>query len=209
MDDIKSSFVSLSEYVPDILLDVRYYSSYNFVGERIDGYQDPIVVITKEAAEKIRIISCKAMSLGFRLKVFDAYRPQSAVNHFVRWAKSDDVSMKKYFYPDVDKKNLFSLGYIAEKSGHSRGSTIDLTLFDMNKGQDADMGGCFDYFGALSHSDYDNLTDEQKNNRAVLRNLMTRNGFVPLKEEWWHYTLRDEPYPDTYFNFDVAESSLR
>ena len=147
---------------------------------------------------------------GYRLKVFDAYRPQKAVTHFVNWAKDlNDTRMKKYFYPELDKSVLFDQGYIAEKSSHSRGSTVDLTLFDMNTEKEVDMGGTYDYFGEISHPDYMQITAEQYKNRMILREAMLANGFKPLDEEWWHFTLKDEPYPDTYFTFPVNSNSVK
>ena len=199
-----SNFVVISEYIPDVLLDIRYYSTFNFVGERIDGYKLPIAIISKSAAEKLKKVSEYFKEKGYLLKIFDAYRPHKAVMHFVRWAKDiDNQKMKDYFYPDVDKTKLFELGYIAEKSTHSRGSTVDLTLFDIKTGKDLDMGGTFDFFGDISHSDYTKLTKEQLDNRKMLHEVMIANGFKPLEEEWWHFTLMDEPYKDTYFNFDI------
>ena len=146
---------------------------------------------------------------GYRLKIYDAYRPQMAVSHFARWAKDfKDTRMKPYFYPELKKDVLFPLGYIAERSGHSRGSTVDLTLFDMKTEKEVDMGGTFDYFGELSHPDYTKITTEQFRNRMILREAMLSHGFKPLVEEWWHFTLKDEPYPDTYFTFPVTEASV-
>lgn len=199
-------FVVLSEAVPDIVQEIRYYSTYNFVGERIDGYEAPCALLTKEAASALKEVSDDVMEQGYRLKVYDAYRPQMAVDHFVRWAKDpEDTRMKPYFYPEVEKSRLFEQGYISAKSGHSRGSTIDLTLLDMETGKEADMGGVFDYFGKRSHPDYvGNLTAEQQKNRRILREAMLRHGFKAISTEWWHFTLREEPYPDTYFNFPVS-----
>ena len=201
--DDSSGFVILSEVAPDIIQEIRYYSTYNFVGERIDGYEKPRALMTIEAAQALKKVSDDVMKMGYRLKIYDAYRPQMAVDHFVRWAENiSDVRMKKYFYPNVDKRNLFSEGYIAEKSGHTRGSTVDLTLFDMNTGKELDMGGTFDYFGELSHPDYKGeLTAQQLKNRKILRDAMIKNGFKPIDTEWWHFTLENEPYPDTYFTF--------
>ncbi len=200
-----SGFVILSDVVPDIIQEIRYHSTYNFVGERIDGYEEPCAIMTKEAANALKKVSDELIEKGYRLKIYDAYRPQKAVDNFVRWAaNTGDKKMKKYFYPKVDKKNLFSEGYIDEKSGHSRGSTVDLTLFDMKTGKEVDMGGTFDYFGELSHPDYKgNLTKQQLKNRKILRDAMIRHGFKPLATEWWHFTLKNEPYPDTYFTFAV------
>ncbi|WP_405329203.1 M15 family metallopeptidase [Ruminobacter sp.] len=204
-----SGFVLLSEAVPDAILEIRYYSTYNFVGDRIDGYEEPLAFLTKEAASALKNVSDELITKGYRLKIFDAYRPQKAVTHFMNWALDEnDVRMKKYFYPELDKKVLFPQGYIAEHSGHSRGSTVDLTLFDMTTEKEVDMGGTFDYFGELSHPDYRNITEEQYKNRMLLREVMLKHGFKPLVEEWWHFTLADEPYPDTYFTFPINSNSL-
>ncbi|MBQ7068215.1 MAG: M15 family metallopeptidase [Synergistaceae bacterium] len=201
-----SGFVILSEAVPDVILEIRYYSTYNFVGARIDGYEEPCAMLTKEAAEALKKVSDELITKGYRLKIFDAYRPQRAVTHFANWAKDvDDTKMKKYFYPDLDKSVLFKQGYIDYKSGHSRGSTVDLTLFDMKTEKEVDMGGTFDFFGKRSHPDYKKITKKQYNNRMILRNAMLKHGFKPLSTEWWHFTLKDEPYPDTYFNFTVKQ----
>ena len=199
-----SGFVKLAEAVPDAILEIRYYSTYNFVGDRIDGYEVPEAYLTKEAANALKEASDELITKGYRLKIYDAYRPQKAVNHFEDWAKDlNDTRMKKYFYPELDKSVLFDQGYIAHRSGHSRGSTVDLTLFDMNTEKEADMGGTFDYFGEKSHPDYKDITEEQYANRMLLREVMLKHGFKPLAEEWWHFTLKDEPYPDTYFEFPV------
>ena len=201
-----SDFVLLSDAVPDAILEIRYYSTYNFIGDRIDGYEEPVALLTKEAASALKKISDNLKAKGYRLKIYDAYRPQKAVNHFMRWAKdATDTRMKQYFYPDLEKTELFPLGYIAEHSGHSKGSTVDLTLFDMKTEKEVDMGGTFDFFGELSHPDYRGITDEQYNNRMILREAMIDGGFDPLPEEWWHFTLKDQPYPDTYFTFPVRK----
>ena len=197
-------FVSLTEAVPDAILEIRYFSTYNFVGERIDGYLAPTALMTREAADSLKAVSDDVMRLGYRLKIYDAYRPQCAVDHFVRWAADvADTTMRRYFYPDVDKSLLFKKGYIYEKSGHTRGSTVDLTLFDMTTEKEVDMGGTFDWFGLESHPDYRDITEEQFANRMILRQAMLRHGFNPLDEEWWHFTLKNEPFPDTYFTFPV------
>lgn len=199
-----SDFVLLSEAVPDAILEIRYYSTYNFVGSRINGYERPVAYLTKKAAAALREVSDELVQKGYRLKIYDAYRPQRAVNHFESWARDlKDTQMKEYFYPELDKSVLFEQGYIAHKSGHSRGSTLDLTLFDMNTEKEVDMGGTFDYFGLKSHPGYKGVTPAQYNNRMILREAMTKHGFKPLSEEWWHFTLKDEPYPDTYFDFPV------
>ncbi len=202
-------FVLVSDVVPDVILEIRYYSTYNFIGDRIDGYEEPLAFLTKEAAQALKEVSDELVEKGYRLKIYDAYRPQKAVDHFVRWAQDiDDTRMKPYFYPELEKDVLFPLGYIDKHSGHSRGSTVDLTLFDMNTEKEVDMGGTFDYFGELSHPDYTDITEEQYANRMILREAMLAHGFKPLAEEWWHFTLEDEPYPDTYFTFPVSSKSL-
>ncbi len=203
-DGGRDKFVAIGEAVPDAIMEIRYYSTYNFVGDRIDGYERPCALLTKEAARALRAASDECVRRGYRLKIYDAYRPQRAVSHFMRWAKdTGDTRMKAPFYPNLDKSVLFAQGYIAEKSGHSRGSTVDLTLFDMRNGKEVDMGGTFDWFGEESHPDYKGVTEEQLANRMLLREIMLAHGFKPLAEEWWHFTLRDEPYPDTYFDFPV------
>ncbi len=209
LSDDSSDFVLLSEAVPDVILEIRYYSTYNFVGDRIDGYEEPLAMLTKEAAAALKEASDELMSMGYRLKIFDAYRPQKAVTHFMNWSlDAEDTRMKDYFYPELEKDVLFPQGYIAEHSGHSRGSTVDLTLFDMKTEREVDMGGTFDYFGELSHPDYTDITEEQYAMRMLLREVMMKHDFRPLPEEWWHFTLENEPYPDTYFTFPINSDSL-
>ena len=204
-----SGFVSVGEAIPAVLLDIRYYSSFNFIGERIDGYEEPAALLTREAAAALKKVSDEAMGQGWRLKIFDAYRPQKAVDHFVRWAGDPtDIRMKPFFYPELEKKDIIPQHYIAEHSGHTRGSTVDLTLFDMASQRDADMGGTFDYFGDVSHPDYPDITEEQHQNRMLLQKLMVKHGFRPLDSEWWHFTLEDEPCPDTYFTFPVSRKAI-
>lgn len=205
-----SGFVLLGEYVPSIIQEIRYYSTYNFIGERIDGYEEPCALLTKEAARALKSVSNEMLVQGYRLKVFDAYRPACAVKHFVLWGIEDqDIRMKPYFYPELKKQELFEKGYIAKQSSHSRGSTVDLTLLDMNTGKELDMGSPFDLFSEASHPDYRGITEEQYTNRMILRHVMTRNGFQPIGCEWWHFTLEDEPFPNTYFNFPVSSGYLR
>ena len=211
-----SQFVNLADAVPDAILEIRYYSTYNFVGTRVDGYEEPVALLTRQAADSLRAVSEDLKKQGYRLKIYDAYRPQCAVDHFVRWAAdANDTLMKPYFYPEVPRDRLFELGYIAKKSGHTRGSTVDLTLFDMKTEKEVDMGGTFDWFGRESHSDFggnpktgkykanDDITAEQFHNRMILREAMLRHGFKAIDEEWWHFTLKNEPFPNTYFTFPV------
>ncbi|MBQ7550915.1 MAG: M15 family metallopeptidase [Bacteroidales bacterium] len=213
-----SGFVTLTDVVPDAILEIRYYSTYNFIGVRVDGYWQPTALLTREAADSLRAVSDELLAQGYRLKIYDAYRPQMAVDHFVRWGKDlQDTTMKTYFYPQVDKSRLFELGYIAKQSGHSRGSTVDLTLFDMRTEKEVDMGATFDWFGNESHPDCggnpqtqvyrsnDTITKAQFQNRMILRRAMLKHGFKPYENEWWHFTLRNEPYPDTYFKFPIQQ----
>ena len=200
-----AGFVNLTDEVPDALLDIRYFGTFNFIGDRVRGYEAPVALITREAADALRRASDAIRERGMRFRVFDAYRPQSAVDHFVEWAEDvGDTRMKALFYPDVDKSRLFELGFIARKSGHSRGSTVDLTLFDEKTQRDLDMGGTFDFFGEISHAQTAlPLTGAQRENRALLQSLMLESGFRGIDSEWWHFTLENEPYPDTYFAFPV------
>ena len=220
-EDDASGFVVLTDVVPDAILEVRYYGTYNFVGARVNGYLEPTVLLTRQAADSLKVVSDEVKAMGYRLKIYDGYRPQMAVDHFMRWgADVSDTLMRPYFYSNVDRSRLFELGYIAEKSGHSRGSTLDLTLFDMASGKEVDMGGVHDWFGLESHPDFCGdiesgkwredkglwtLTPEQFNNRMILRKVMLKHGFKPYDCEWWHFTLNNEPYPDTYFNFPVKK----
>ena len=209
MSSDSSNFVLLAEYVPSIIQEIRYHSTYNFIGERINGYEEPCAILTKDAARALKDVAGELMVQGYRLKVFDAYRPVCAVKHFILWGIEDqDIRMKEYFYPDLEKQELFARGYIAKQSSHSRGSAVDLTLLDMKTGKEVDMGGPFDFFGELSHPDYRGITDEQFENRMFLQRAMKRGGFNPLECEWWHFVLENEPYPDTYFEFPV-NSKLR
>ena len=213
-----SQFVNITDVVPDAILEIRYFSTYNFVGARIDGYEEPVALLTRQAADSLRAASDDLKRLGYCIKIYDAYRPQRGVDHFMRWALDQaDTVTKAYFYPRLTKKEVFDGEYVATKSGHSRGSTVDLTIVDMKTGKEVDMGGTFDWFGIESHPDFGggnpetleftptdpNFTSEQFYNRMVLRAAMLRHGFKPLDNEWWHFTLKDEPFPDTYFNFPV------
>lgn len=205
-----AGFTLLSDYVPQAIQEIRYFSTYNFVGERIDGYEEPCAITTREAARALKGASNELNVMGYRLKIFDAYRPTVAVKQFVFWAlEDDDIRMKPYFYPDINKEDAISLGYIASRSSHSRGSTVDLTLLDMKTGKEVDMGSPFDFFGGISHPDCRDITDEQYQNRMLLQRVMVRNGFEPYQCEWWHFTLVNEPFPNTYFSFPVSSAYLR
>ncbi len=205
-----SGFVVLADYVPQIVQEIRYYSTYNFIGERIDGYEEPCALLTIEAARALKTVANELFVQGYRLKVFDAYRPATAVKQFILWGIEDqDIRMKPYFYPDLEKHELFEKGYIAKQSSHSRGSAVDLTLLDMHTGKEVDMGSPFDLFSEASHPDYTGITKEQYENRMLLRKAMLRNGFAPIDCEWWHFSLKNEPYPDTYFTFPVSSAYLK
>ena len=205
-----SGFVLLADYIPQIVQEIRYYSTYNFIGDRIDGYEEPCAILTIEAARALKAVSSELTVQGYRLKVFDAYRPMPAVKQFVLWGIEDqDIRMKPYFYPELEKQELFARGYIATKSSHCRGSAVDLTLLDMKSGREVDMGSPFDLFSEASHPDYRGISDEQYANRMILQQAMVRNGFQPLDCEWWHFALKDEPYPDTYFEFPVSSAYLK
>ena len=205
-----TGFVLLSDAVPHIIQEIRYFSTYNFIGERIDGYEEPCAILTKEAARALKGVSNELFVQGYRLKVFDAYRPACAVKQFIFWGIEDqDIRMKPYFYPELEKQELFVKGYIAKRSSHSRGSTVDLTLLDMKTGKEVDMGSPFDLFSERSHPDYPGVTPEQFENRRILQRAMIRGGFAPLDCEWWHFTLENEPWPDTYFEFPVSSDYLR
>ncbi len=227
-DKIPEGFVDIKEVIPEIQLDIRYFGPHNFVGERVDGYLAPKCILTEEAAEALLKVQKDLEPFSLTLKIYDCYRPQRAVDHFVRWAKEiENIKTRKEFYPTVDKRNLFSDGYIDAKSGHSRGSTIDLTIvpFPVPKqevyvpGQklhecylpfnkrfrdnSIDMGTGFDCFNNLSHTANKNIGYQQKINRLLLKTLMEKHGFKNYDLEWWHYTLKNEPYPDTYFDFAI------
>ncbi|MFS8099211.1 M15 family metallopeptidase [Lentzea alba] len=224
-------FVALKDVDPTIRSDMRYYTAHNFVGSRIDGYEAPLCIVTRPTALALRKVQREMLRQGYTLKVYDCYRPQRAVDHFVRWAKDlADQRMKPEFYPRVDKTRLFEDGYIAEKSGHSRGSTIDLTIVklppryqrpyvpgerlvdcaapDRFPDNTVDMATGYDCFDTLSHTDDPRVVGKARENRQLLKDAMVRNGFRNLPEEWWHFTLNGEPYPDTYFDFPVSRRSL-
>ena len=203
-EPMPDGFCILTDSIPDAVLEIRYYSTNNFVGTRIDGYEEPVALITQKAASALRKASDEFHEKGYKIKIYDAYRPQRAVDHFVRWSKDlSDTTMKSVFYPHIQKTTIFSRGYVARKSRHSRGSTVDMTLVDIKTGKEVDMGGIFDFFGGVSRAISDQITPAQQQNRLLLRNIMIQNGFAPVQGEWWHFTLRNEPYPTTYFNFPV------
>jgi D-alanyl-D-alanine dipeptidase len=202
---LPSGFIYLDQASPTILTQLRYFSSNNFIGRSVQGYLANRTILTEPAAAALSNIQKELNIYGLGLLIFDAYRPQQAVNNFVHWAKdAADTKTKSQYYPNVDKRDLFKEGYIAEKSGHSRGSTVDLTIVQLgNSVKPLDMGSSFDYFGPQSWPDYANITSQQKANRLLLRTIMMKYGFAPYNKEWWHFTLIDEPFPETYFDFLV------
>ena len=200
---IQIGFVYLDEVIPDIQLDMRYYTANNFIGIKIDGYNSSKCIISQDAALALKNVQNELKEYGLCLKVFDAYRPQQAVDHFVHWAQNyTDTLMKAEYYPNVPKDQLIP-EYIASKSGHSRGSTIDLTIISCSDSIQLDMGGQFDYFGEISHVKYSNISSIQRSNRMLLQTLMNKYGFRSYLAEWWHFTLKNEPFPQTYFNFPI------
>jgi D-alanyl-D-alanine dipeptidase len=204
--ELPAGFIYLLDLIASIQLDLRYCSDDNFLGTQVDGYLCPRAILTKKAAEALVKIQAELETSGHGIKVFDAYRPQRAVDQFVRWANnSGDSSGKAEYYPNIEKSRLIPEGYLAMKSSHSRGSTLDLTIVSRGPGQvvELDMGTQFDYFGSESWPDSNLVTPVQKANRIMLKSVMGRHGFLPLPTEWWHFTLKDEPYPDTYFDFQV------
>ncbi|MFD2823241.1 M15 family metallopeptidase [Lacinutrix iliipiscaria] len=201
---LPDGFVYVEDEILDIQLEMRYCLNNNFVGQPIDGYHAEVCILTKEATHALKKVqeALKKQNLG--LKIFDAYRPQRAVNHFSKWAKNvNDTLMKQEFYPEVDKRNLFNEGYIASRSRHSSGSTLDLTIVDLLTGEELDMGTPYDYFGKASWLLHEALTETQKSNRMLLHNTMIKFGFRHYPQEWWHFTLRGEPFKNQYFDFPV------
>lgn len=202
--NLPKGFVYLSDVDASIQKELRYLTNNNFIGKPIDGYINDCVIVSKPTAKALKKIQSKLKKEGLSLKIFDAYRPQKAVDHFVRWAKVlNDTLMKKQYYPKVPKTQLFNLGFIASKSGHTRGSTVDLTIIDIKTGKELDMGSPYDFFGVRSHPFYGKISVDQKENRMLLRRMMLKNGFKPYDNEWWHFTLKDEPFRKTYFNFSI------
>lgn len=227
--EIPDDFVEIRQVIPDAVMDIRYYTEHNFVGSRIDGYQAPKCYLTRQAAQALVGVQADLKPFGLGIKIYDCFRPQRAVDHFVRWAEDiRDTATRTEFYPTVDKKNLFRDGYIASRSSHSRGSTVDLSIVELPAApqpdfvlgetvqkkcflprderfpdNSIDMGTGFDCFHELSHPENPDLGLRQRLNRLLLKTLMEKHGFEYYDKEWWHFTLKDEPYPDTYFDFPV------
>ena len=227
-DKIPDGFVDVEKVIPSAVFDIRYFGMHNFVGEKVDGYNAPKCYLTRQAAEALKKVQDELSDFSLSIKIYDCYRPQRAVDHFVRWAKEiDNIKTKKEFYPTVDKRNLFRDGYIAEKSSHSRGSTVDLTIVPVPvpeqesyipgqplsecylpagkrfKDNSIDMGTGFDCFHELSHPANKKVGLQQRINRLLLKTLMEKHGFKNYDQEWWHFTLKNEPFPNTYFDFPI------
>jgi D-alanyl-D-alanine dipeptidase len=201
---LPDGFVYAKTVITDLDVDLAYFSTNNFVGDTIDDYNANRLILTKATAEKLKLVQGELQQQNLCLKVYDGYRPQGAVNHFIRWAKDlSDTINKPQFYPDVNKRNLFKAGYIASHSGHSRGSTLDITLTNGDTGAPLDMGSPYDFFGEQSWVDYKYITEQQKTNRQLLQTVMLKHNFRNYPKEWWHFTLRWEPFPETYFDFKV------
>ena len=201
---LPEGFVYAKDIIKDLDVELRYYTANNFVGDTIDGYKANRLIITKGTAEKLKLVQEELQQQNLCIKVYDGYRPQRAVNHFIRWARElNDTVNKQQFYPNVNKQNLFKAGYIASRSGHSRGSTLDLTITNGKTGEPLDMGSPYDFFGEQSWVDYKDITEEQKKNRQLLQTVMLKHNFRNYPKEWWHFTLRWEPFPETYFDFEV------
>ena len=226
---LPEGFVYLQDIDPTILQEVRYAGYHNFIGRPIPSYNAPVIIMTEAAALALKALQTEIRPFNFTLKVYDAYRPQDAVDSFIKWAEDvTDQLMKTEFYPLVNKKDLFDLGYVAKRSSHTRGSTVDLTIVPLpippqpvwNPGDpivdgrlpkeqrfadnSIDMGTGFDCLDELSHPLNPSLPSEVRSNRLLLTSLMKKYGFKGISTEWWHFTLMNEPYPDTYFNFPVA-----
>lgn len=202
---LPQGFVYVDELIPNAQIELRYFTENNFMGQKVDGYLSQRCILTRQAAEALKKVQDTLAPFGLGIKIFDAYRPQRAVNHFVRWGRDlKDTRMKAAYYPDVDKNQVFEQGYIATRSGHSRGSTVDLTIVSLSSShEEIDMGSGFDFFGPESWPENLSFSIEQRAHRMLLQTVMKQNGFKPYDKEWWHFTLADEPFPDTYFDFPV------
>jgi D-alanyl-D-alanine dipeptidase len=202
---LPNGFVYLKEIDPSIIQDMKYLTHDNFIGRPIAGYELPRCILTRQAAMALANVQKKLNQQSLSLKVFDCYRPQTAVNDFIAWSKDPaDQKMKLHYYPRVDKADVFTLGYVAEKSGHSRGSTVDLTIVHLDQpSKELAMGTHFDFMDELSHALSEHIQGEPRKNRLMLRDLMQQAGFIPYEKEWWDFRLKEEPFPETYFDFPV------
>ena len=202
-NNLEDGFVYLKDIDDSVIVDLKYYSTENFTGQLVEGYHSNTAILTNESASALSNAQDDFNKLGYSLILYDAYRPQRAVDFFVQWSKNlDDTINKRIYYPNIKKSELFKLGYIAYKSGHSRGSTVDVSLVELSTNKELDMGTIFDYFGIESHTFSDDITEKQKSNRLILYELMSQNGFKNYPKEWWHFTLEKEPFKK-YFDFLV------
>ena len=201
---LHKDFVYLKEMMPNLRSDLRYYGTNNFIGQPLKGYNAPKCILSKKAADALEKVQSELERIGFGLLIYDAYRPQQAVDYIIGWAQDDsDTLMKKEFYPNIDKKDLFKKGYISKQSGHSRGSTVDLTIVSLKTRHILNMGSPYDLFDEKSNTDYPNITKNQHALRMLLKRRMEKHGFESYDKEWWHFTLKNEPFPETYFDFPV------
>ena len=201
---LPEGFSNAKTIIQDIEIDLRYATKNNFIGQKIDGYKAQKAILSTKATRALLAAQQEFGQMGLGLKLFDGYRPQRAVDHFVRWAKNPIDTLKKaQFYPNIPKSQLFKAQYIATRSGHSRGSSVDITLIDFSSCEELDMGSSYDFFGKISNLDYQNLSSKQHANRQLLQRIMIKHGFRPYAQEWWHFTLNNEPFPSTYFNFII------
>ncbi|MBC8757517.1 M15 family metallopeptidase [Kordia sp. YSTF-M3] len=201
---LPEGFVYVKDQIPSIELEMRYFGTNNFVGAKVDGYEAETCILSLSATLALQKVQADLKKENLGIKIFDAYRPQRAVDHFQRWARNlKDTLTKQQFYPNVAKKDLFKLEYIATKSRHSSGSTVDVTIIDLSTKKELDMGSSYDFFGKISWVSYQDLTKIQLQNRALLQRLMLKHGFRNYPQEWWHFTLRGEPYKNQYFDFPV------
>jgi D-alanyl-D-alanine dipeptidase len=201
---LPKGFVYVEDVIPSIKVELRYFSNNNFLAKPVEGYKKDVAILSVQAANALKNVQEELKKYNLSIMIYDSYRPQTAVNHFVRWARDlNDTINKSAFYPNVKKQHLFQEGYIASQSGHSRGSTMDITLVDVNTCEPLDMGSPYDFFGPESWVENTNLTTQQRANRMLLQTIMLKHGFRNYPKEWWHFTLRHEPFPDTYFDFPV------
>lgn len=204
-EDFPELFVDLLSVIPDAVLDLKYFTGDNFVGQRIEGYEKELCLITRPAAQALLRVQHELANFGLGIKVFDAYRPQRSVNHFIEWCGESGPSLNQSrFFPSLHRSELFSQGYLVRHSSHSRGSTVDLTLIDLETNEELVMGTEFDFFGPESWFDCQTISPQARANRMLLQGLMVQYGFVPFHQEWWHFTLQDEPFPDSCFDFSIG-----
>ena len=202
--DYKDILIDVSSLDSDIILDLKYRGINNFTSTKVPGYYKNLLLLTKPAAKALISAQQNFKLLGFSIVVFDGFRPQKAVDYFVEWTKrKNDTLTKSMYYPELQKDQLLNQGYIASKSGHSRGSTVDVGLVSLTSGKLIDMGTIFDYFGEASWTESKSVSDIHYRNRQLLKDIMEKHGFLNFKKEWWHFTLKKEPFKSQYFDFDI------